>query len=68
LPHEQAEHDQPKHRGVTREDGRATHMDTVEKSISLELRPELGAQRLFQGRNDAVSELSGVLVGERPLR
>jgi hypothetical protein len=28
---------------------------------------ELRAERLFQGRNDTVSELGGVLVGERPL-
>src|SRR5712691_4300702 len=39
----------------------------VTRTISLDLRTELGAERLFQGRNDAVAELGGVLVGECPL-
>src|SRR6476469_2753162 len=40
----------------------------VIRCIFLDLGPELGAEGLFQGRNDAVSELGSVRVGERPLR
>ena len=40
----------------------------AEAGISaLELRAQLCAERPFQCRNDSVSELGGVLVGECPL-
>ena len=47
----------------------STHLQSRKgRPIALDLGPELGAECLFQRRNDATSELCGVFVGERPLR